>query len=53
MYSSLAMLNRLLNGFQQMCRNIPAHCLCEGMRMVTYDRLFQDYLPDTILVRSG
>jgi PIN domain nuclease of toxin-antitoxin system len=26
---------------------------CEGMRMVTHDRLFRDYLPDTILVRAG
>ena len=34
-------------------RLLIAQAQCEGMRMVTYDRLFQDYLPDTLLVRTG
>ena len=34
-------------------RLLIAQTRCEGMRMVTHDRLFRDYLPDTILVRAG
>jgi len=34
-------------------RLLIAQAQCEGMRMVTYDRLFQDYLPDALLVRTG
>jgi PIN domain nuclease of toxin-antitoxin system len=34
-------------------RLLIAQARCEGMHMVTYDRLFEDYWPDTIIVRSG
>ncbi len=34
-------------------RLLIAQAQCEGMRMVTDDRLFQGYLPDTLLVRTG
>lgn len=34
-------------------RLLIAQARCEGMQIVTYDRLFRDYLPDTILVRAG
>ncbi len=34
-------------------RLLIAQAQCESTRMVTDDRLFQDDLPDTIIVRSG
>lgn len=34
-------------------RLLIAQAQCEGMRILTYDRLFQDYLPETRLVRSS
>ena len=34
-------------------RLLIAQAQCEGMRMVTDDRLFQDNLPDALLVCIG
>jgi PIN domain nuclease of toxin-antitoxin system len=34
-------------------RLLIAQGQCEGLRILTYDRVFRDYLPDTLLLRAG